>query len=547
MSLFPSSQTRSLFLALFVGFLFVGVWLPSATMGVFASPDETAVAAIVKTILKTGQASIPEAFALQVPWLHPRSWVSAGPNLVPVGFLGWPIVLVPFVFLFGNALLPWVGLFLIASAMYPVFRLFALRFGCAPALMGTALLFFFPTVLLYANRGLFANAPQLALFAWWLFWTRKTETGEKRPSSHKVITRSFLIGLLTLAVILMRPVEGLWLLPWMFWWGRKREWTRVELVTGMIGMVPLVTLYFLIVSRTYGDPLAIGYLLRDNPLPTLEGIGVQAPGLSSVTRSWAELLPYGFHPRHIWWNLRSFTQELLWPWCLGLLVIWIPLFYAAWRSFRTHGLKEIKNVPFKNLWSGPLFLSLWTAVFLFSVYGSGLYADHIKPGAVTIGNSFLRYLLPLLPLGIYFFLKGIEKNVFSVKATRFSYGVAILLCLCGLFTVFAKDDEGLLATRRELRRYASIRAAAMELLPPDTVILSERSDKIFFPVFRTVSPLPSVSERVRLTQTPDTSVALFARPLSQAERDAWRAAGVVPQELESFGRERLYHLLPLSR
>ena len=169
-------------------------------------------------------------------------------------------------------------------------------------------------------------------------------------------------------------------------------------------------------------------------------------------------------------------------------------------------------------------------------------ADHIKPGAVTIGNSFLRYLLRCF-LWESIFLKGIEK-MFS--ATRF-YGVAILLCLCGLFTVFAKDDEGLLATRRELRRYASIRAAAMELLPPDTVILSERSDKIFFPVFRTVSPLPSVSERVRLTQTPDTSVALFARPLSQAERDAWRAAGVVSQELESFVRERPYHLLPLSR
>ena len=154
----------------------------------------------------------------------------------------------------------------------------------------------------------------------------------------------------------MRPVEGLWLLPWMFWWGRKREWTRVELVTGMIVMVPLVTLFLLFVSLTYGDPLALGYLLRDNPLPTLEGIGVQAPGLSSVTRSWAELLPYGFHPRHIWWNLRSLRKN---SYGLGARLACdldpslccVAIVSYAWQ-------KEIKNVPFKNLWSGPLFLSL---------------------------------------------------------------------------------------------------------------------------------------------------------------------------------------------
>jgi hypothetical protein len=547
MTLFPSSGTRALFFALFVGFLGVGAWLPSATKGVFASPDETAVVTIVETMLKTGRASIPEPLALRVPWLHPRSWVSSGPSLVPVGFLGWPILLAPFIFLFGNALLPWIGLFLIASAMYPVFRLFAARFGNTRALAGTALLFFFPTVVLYANRGLFANGPQLALLAWWLFFTRKTEIGETLPLSGKAIARSFLIGLLTLAIILIRPVEGVWILPWMWWWGRKREWTQTEKAACLIGAVPLALVYVLIVSRTYGDPFAIGYLLRDNPLPAFEGIGVQRLSPLSATRSWGELLPYGFHPRHVWWNLRSFTRELLWPWCLGLLAIWMPILSTAWRLFRTRGLKTITSIPFKSLWSAPVLLSLWMAVFLFSVYGSGLYADHIRPGAVTIGNSFLRYLLPLLPLGIYFFLIAIEKNAASVKATRFSYVIAVFLCIGGLFTVFAKDDEGLFATRRELRRYTSIRAAARELLPADTVVLSERSDKIFFPIFRTVSPLPSLPERARLTQIPDISVALFARPLSQAERDAWRAAGVVPQELESFGRERLYRLLPLSR
>lgn len=547
MSLFPSSRARSLFFGIFIGFLILGAWLPSATRSVFASPDETAVAIIADTLRKTGRALLPQEQVITIPWLHPRSWVSSGPNLIPVGFLGWPLLLAPFVFLFGRTVLPWMGLLLATSALYPAFRLLARRFSLSQALIGTLLLGVFPTVVLYANRGLFANLPQLALLAWWLFLVRSE--AHKNSFGRRAFLHHALVGALGISLLLLRPVEAIWLLPWMWWWSRKRTWSRSDILACFGGAVPIILLSVYITYRTYGDPFAIGYLLRDNPLPPLQGMGVSVatPVSSPSSVEWSALLPYGFHPRHIWWNLQSFTLEILWPWLLGLVVVWVPIVVRTVRRLREGGVEGIKSWRVTSLFSTPVLLSVWTIIFLLTLYGSGLYADHIRPGAVTIGNSFLRYMLPLVLLWVWLFLCALEKNQDQRGVRRYSWVIAFVLLVTSLWTVFAKDDEGLLATRRELKRYAMIRAAAEVQLPPGTIVLSERSDKIFFPVFPVVSPLPPPAERLRLAQVPGVSLALFARPLSQSERDAWRVAGVVPQELQSFGRERLYYLQPMGR
>lgn len=545
MSFFRTLRARYLFLVLAIGFFLVGAWLPSATKGVFASPDETATAVITSMIAAEGRAIQEEPLSVQVPWLHPRSWVSEGNAIVPVGFLGWSLLLSPLVWLFGKSILPWMGLLLTLSAIYPVFSLLRRRFSESSAWMGTALLFFFPSVVLYANRGLFANLPQLALFAWWLFLVSSQEESEKSFRAFQN-GREVLKGALMIFVVILRPVEGIWLIPWMWWWAHKTTWTRRRFWLQFTGTLIAISLYALVVYRTYGDAFAIGYLLRDNALPMIEGVSTQKGGANNIPLSWQDILPYGFHPRHIWWNISSFTKEILWPWFLAILCLWAPLGVSLWERLREEGWKcwTLSKITFRSI--VPVLLSFWTVIVLLAIYGSGLYADHIRPGAITIGNSFLRYSLPLVPLWLYLFLLGVEKQRASKQGRLISSLAVLLLLGAGLFFVFAKDDEGLLATRTELFRYTAIREVASKLFPSKSIILSDRSDKIFFPVLRVVSPLPSLEERVRLTQLPGVTVGLFSRPLSQAERDAWRVAGVTPQELQSFGRERLYRLVPLA-
>jgi hypothetical protein len=536
MPFFRSTSIRFAVIACIIAFFCVGAWLPSATKGIFASPDETAVSVSVSQLLRQGSARVAEPLATQIPWLHPRSWVSIDDQIAPVGFLAWPFLLAPVVGLFGSWMLPWFGFLLVSSAFYPVLRLWRQRFSEEKAVMATLLIFFFPTVVLYANRGLFANLPQLALFAWWLWFWRRSE---QRAFSWQFI---ILQGMFTALVLLIRPVEGLWLFPWMIWWGRDqlRRFSRGQKVAVYAAAFALVGVYALMVARTYGTPFAIGYLLRDNPLPSTTMIApVVATG--DVLPTWQRLLPYGFHPRHIWWNLYSFTREILWPWILALLLVWVP---QIWR-LRTQ--KPTLLVKRFVMWlrSPRVLLSGWTVFVLLVIYGSGIYADHIRPGAITVGNSFLRYLLPLLPLWGYALFVGLEAWDRTARGRIGTKILTVALLVISLFTVFLKDDEGLLATRRELLRYREIRLAALAALPSGTIVLSDRSDKIFFPVFRAVSPMPSVTERNRLAQLPGVSLALFARPLSQSERDAWRTAGVVPQEVQSFGNERLYRLVPL--
>lgn len=66
-----------------------------------SSPDETAVLITAKQIAVTYSGAVEESLAVQAGWLHPRSWVSQGEAIVPVGFLGWPWVLSLFIFILG--------------------------------------------------------------------------------------------------------------------------------------------------------------------------------------------------------------------------------------------------------------------------------------------------------------------------------------------------------------------------------------------------------------------------------------------------------------
>ncbi|MBU1349206.1 hypothetical protein KJ781_04025, partial [Patescibacteria group bacterium] len=61
--------------------------------GVFLSPDETAVAVAARFLGEHGTFRIAEPLVSDHSWLHPRSFVSTGDAMVPVGFLGMPFLM----------------------------------------------------------------------------------------------------------------------------------------------------------------------------------------------------------------------------------------------------------------------------------------------------------------------------------------------------------------------------------------------------------------------------------------------------------------------
>ncbi len=499
-------------------FLVTSMVLPLVERGRYASPDETAVVRVAERLAHGQSPRIDEPLAVTYPWLHPRSWVSHGAALVPVGFLGWPLVLVPAAFV-GSWMLPWLAWLWFISSVYPFYQLLRRSFSGRSAYLGVLAMVATPMVLLYANRSLFPNPAVLAGALWSLWFL---ESLKKRPS------HAWLAGLCVGITIIIRPIELIWILPWWVWKARDVQWSKSLVVAMGLPVLVLLGVFLSLNAHVYGGVWAIGYWLRDNPYLNTKMVLSDSQGIK-------HLFPFGLHPRAILWNLRSFTSSFLWPSLLCLL--------GAFTFFCSR-LSSPALIFYRARSYAVVWLSAWTGAVLLMIYGSGLYQDHVQAGAVTVANSFLRYLLPLAPLtGLA--AAYLAEHVQAKRTQMIGLLLLVLYSGFGLYAVAFKDDEGLFATQRELRRYVSIHDQATHLFPAGSVMISDRSDKLFGPELRVVSPTPPLSEIQRLVRDSQAAlqVGLFARPLSQRERDEVRRFGLEVLDMGVFGREHLYRVI----
>ncbi|MBD3251599.1 hypothetical protein GF380_04075 [Candidatus Uhrbacteria bacterium] len=494
-------------------YLLAGSVLPRTTAVLFASPDETAVHLFAQSWvpgqgLQIGHQLQDELSSLNV--LHPRSMVRQGSVLVPVGFLGMPMLIWIF-----ERLATGAGSFftvlLVLSAAYPLFRLTS-RQRSRIGWMSVALFLTFPTVLLYVNRGLFPNLPIVALTIWSVWLLRGIREERRTIVTHYIVP--MITGLLIGTAILIRPVELLWMFPW-FVWGllagvkspiRKWIWTkrfRILIVCVTTIFVCLFGLYTAIKTYpTFSTPFqmpVIGYQLHDDTLtevPTLMSVETQA------SATFSDYLPFGFHPRVLWSNMRVYLFGYLGVWiavaALGLIVLLRRRF-----RFKQEGIV--------------LLIGGWMIAVLLMFYGQAQYTDNIR-GTVSLGNSFLRYLLPLTPIIAYLIAQFVDR-VWQMKHRGVLTAMILLafFLIYGPLTAFLGDEEGIVQTQHQLRRYTAIRAQVDKLVPNGSVILSERSDKIFASgPYAVSSRLPDANEMLELAFVP-RDVYLFHRELTEEE------------------------------
>lgn len=503
------------------------------------------MAVSIERLRETGTAKVSEPLAPTFPWLHPRSYVAVGEALLPVGFLGWPWWLSQFSRFLPMSILPVLASLLAASGVIPWYLLLRRKFGPFAAWWGTALAWTFPPVLLYLNRSFFTHVPQLT-FAIWALWLLLLSAEKSQPSSRKGIVMRLVAGLLLGIALSFRPIEAVWLLPLFYLTHRQfasltwQAWIQVVCGT-LIGILPLAFAQ----ASTYGRWFRVGYWLRSNPDPS-----ALVPSAAPAAPWYLGIAPYGIHPRAIWWNIRSFYVSALWPWLIAVVVGCV---YSGFIFIRLTSHALVSNLFKRRLIQlvGQKVACLilgFSIGWLLLIYGSGLYTDHIRVGAVTIGNSFLRYTLPF---GFIFawFVAHFARRVEGLRPSRILFSLmGSLLIVAGIYGAFFHDDESLIQTRREVQRYTEIHTATRDYFKPGDVILSDRSDKIFFPTFRAVSPLLMTDQLSTFSAlTTSTSLGLFSRPLSFGERDAWRRMGYDVRELQIFGRERLYRLTPFLR
>ncbi|MEK7473463.1 MAG: hypothetical protein AAB668_01905 [Patescibacteria group bacterium] len=518
-----------------------GQGLSADKVGMYASPDETSNAVVARQLAWYGRLSVEEPLVAEFPWIHPRSTVSQNEAIVPVGFTGWPWIISVFSIFLGQGSVPFLATLLLLSAAIPLFALLR-PFGFRAAWLGTLVAMSFPGMIVFANRGLFPQVAVVGFAIWSVYFITRLRSNDS-PWMFG------LVGFLVTLAAASRPTELFWLLPWFVWAGRALRPDRKRLAWACAGaLIPLTILAFH-AQMSYGAFWKSGYMIRDNP-PVVVAPETAVVGVS-VDETKSLLFPYGFHPRNVLWNARAFLLGILFPWTVVLFGALVIVAYDARNT--PSGFPFVRGRENISAWKRlielyavPL-LCLWTVSVLVGYYGHGLYTDHVQIGAVTIANSFVRYLLPIGPiigLAFAFLFSRLEKKRFGVLVGIL---LAVGLAGSGTYAALAQDDEGMLVTRRELTRYRDIRDRAAEHFEPTDVILSERSDKIFFPKYRAVSPLPPTSDVARLAKAhPELKIGLFARPLSQVQVDEWRMAGFEPVELFVSGREKLY-LMQVTR
>ncbi|MDQ7814861.1 MAG: hypothetical protein RDU25_03615 [Patescibacteria group bacterium] len=518
-------MTRSGKVIVYLGIFALGITLfsviPRLFLDVYMSPDETAVAVSAKTLAGQGTMKIKDRLLDLCPWVHPRSFVSQGGYMVPVGFLGLPLIMAFVFLLLGQFGMLWFTPLLALSATIPLWCA-TKKLGQAAQVSAILAWLTFPTVILYANRGLFPNLVAVSLMVWatFLIWFASDE--ERQIAEWLRVVCIGLSGVAVGTACAIRPVEAVWILVWLcaVLIIRQRAIKKIDkkllkscVFILAVSVLPMISAWM--AYKTYGSFWSIGYNLRDTVL---------APQPSNAAEVSQNLLPFGLHPRAVLANFRAYLLGMYWPWLVATV---LTLFVG--RRDRTTQILGGAGIA--------------TASILTLLYGQALYQDHVGVNIASIGNSFLRYFLPLTPLfalSVAATISAIQKKLGRISGLLVIIPSLVGLSIYGTYLGLYQDGEGVVISSRELLRYADIRSSAQAVGGDYVAVLSERSDKIFFPQFSAASPLPD-DDRIKELVAQER-VMIFLTTQDEVGLGKWLERGFSLTPLLSSDNQTLYEI-----
>lgn len=509
---------------------FVGSLILVNPSNLYISPDETANAYFASQLAQTGQL-IGETNPLSAELgerIHPRSTVSVEGTVLPGSFLGLPLLYGMIASLLGIWVLPFITPLLTLLTAY-AFRQVVSRFTSKIVGNISFILFLMhPAVWYYSARGLMHNVlfVDVLILAAWL-WLDQPLRRKKKQSSF---LNDGVAGLLVALAVFVRTSEVAWVAAVVFvtvalaWKAMANKRLRVATIGALLGGgIALLANHF-----TYGHPFLTGYT-----------VGAVAPEATAITETVATtgVLPFGFHPRTA---LEHFVDYgVIMFWWLSLMAA--PGCYLLWSQKRHQ--KTVRAF---------LIVATVISIWLVLMYGSWEIHDNPDPTQVTMANSYVRYWLPMylvsVPL-IALTIQWISKQTKTRVAKRL-ITATLLLAIIGLnvHATFIQGQDGLLKVRDELEQSAQIQERVLQHVPEGSIIIVDRSDKLFFPHRDVWYPLrdeatydamPTLEEAGSLfyygITFPETDLE-YLNNVKLAER------GLQIIQIESFDIESLYQI-----
>lgn len=466
----------------------------------WASPDENSLATFARTFATTGTFQIPEpGNSVGEPVIGPRSAVAVGAVLTPGGFLGLPVLAGAATVIFGNGILP---LLTPVLALLCVFFLWDIMRVCwkdeTLADIAAALLLLLPAFWYYSARALMPNVPFvtfLALAVW-----------AAAAARMRGWWGGVLCGAALGTALAIRLVEAPWVLvaAGVLLLVHRERLGRAFLAGAAAGLLLLLAGLAAVQWATYGYPFATGYTVGGFPSAPISAEEELARAATWFIPS--TLFPFGVHPRAILRNVAWYGVALF-PWVAAFTLVGV----AAVR-------KELRR---PGVWRTTLILFLTIGTWLAILYGSWRFHDNPDPSLITIGNSYVRYWLPVFLLAL----------PFMAAAVRACTPRWRIVTLCAVALVSARlvffGHDGILPTRHALEESAEKRIIVLENTQENAIIIVDRADKFLFPHRRVVQPLREES-------------TYRALPLL-AQTDPLYYFGITlpPVDVEFFQRERL--------
>lgn len=442
----------------------------------FNSPDETANFYFASVFARTSQLSVTQNLDLLTPIVHPRSVSVIGNRQVPGSFIGLILFYGSLAKITGPWAMPFFTPIITTIALAAFYFLVRNFFGRKTALVSALLWVVNPAILYYTARGLLPNMLFISLTIFSLFFINRA-AAKKNQASFDFINWVF-AGLFLGAALAVRPSEVLWLLPLIIviLALNKTRWNRLAIFSAAFLIVIAITGYYQ--NQTFGAPWRFGYT-QFNQISSVSAAAVTAAApvtpntgrpvnFASQTISilGSYLLPFGFNLKAI---ARNSFDYLVWIfWWLFLPAIWALISFI--RSLKAPREKTQKY--HRLYFYAGLVISLWLIIY----YGSGQFIDSTLPGA-TIGTSYVRYWLPIYVWAIPLISEVLKKSWRS-RAVIFGFPAMAYL---GLGLAFWLTPESLIQVKTNIIQYESENQRIQQLTEPDAVIITSRTDKIFFP------------------------------------------------------------------
>ncbi|MBI4713965.1 glycosyltransferase family 39 protein [Candidatus Uhrbacteria bacterium] len=501
--------------AFFVGTLVVTI--PSAG-DVYVSPDETANAFFTRRFSKTGLFSVSDSLNSELgDAFHPRSTIARGGLLMPGSFLGLPALYGAIIFVFGDWILPLLTPIIAIFSALAFRRVLSVFFSQKVSDVSTILFLMHPAIWYYSSRSLMHNVlfVSLLIFAAYFFFFQNPA-----PKTQNLLISGFLIGL----SLFVRASEIFWVFAIVFLLAlfQAKKIGKKKIAVFFIGIFVGLLPFFYFNAVTYGHPLTTGYTSE----VLTEGFIAQEQATQLTI-----LFPFGINVRSVANHVSNYGVILFW-WLSVLALVGIPIVFSRFRNF--------------------VFLFIAISIWLGLWYGSWTLFDNPDSTQITIANSYVRYWLPIFVLSIPFVSEAIvwisDKGRTRFARSLFLSSIIVLVIGLNVRIVFFEGQDSLTKVSDELLESRQIKKEVLAITTPDSVIVVDRGDKLFFPERRVRYPLRSEFTYSLMPKIASTTPLFYygitfpQSDLDYLNNSKLKNLGLQIEPIQTFNEETLYKI-----